>query len=444
MATSVLNPPGPNLGYFGVQSELQKDRLAFIQHLSDTYGDIAMFKLAGTKIYLVSNPDHIREVLVTRADNFTKSRALKLGKYLLGNGLLTNEGESHRRQRKLIQPVFHRQKIANFGEAMVERARRMRERWSDGQQFDMSREMMSVTLSIVGKTLFDAEIENEADEIGRALTEAFELFDRVSSPIAFLLNVLPLPSNFRFLRARKRLDETVYRLIAEHRKSGDRGDLLSMLLQAQDEDDGTFMTDQQLRDEAITLLLAGHETTANALTWTWYLLSQNPEAEKKMHDEIDSALGGRLPSFDDLPKLPYTRMVLAEGMRLYPPAHTFGRTAIGEFKLGGYTIPAKSVIFMSPYAMHRKPEYWPEPEAFRPERFTPEEEAKRPKFSYFPFGGGPRVCIGDGFAWAEGTLLLATFGQMWNFRLVPGHPVEKEPKLTLRPKFGMKMTAHRR
>jgi cytochrome P450 len=273
-----------------------------------------------------------------------------------------------------------------------------------------------------------------------------DLFNTITIPFFELLQKLPLPQLRRFDAARARLDAIIYRLIEQRRLAGeDRGDLLSMLLLAQDtEVDGGGMTDEQLRDELMTIFLAGHETTANALTWTWYLLSQNPEAEARLHEEIDRVLAGRVPGFDDVAKLKYTEMVLAESMRLYPPAWALGRLAMEDFEIGGYVVPRKSLVLMSQYVMHRDPRYFAEPFKFKPERWTPEARESRPQFSYFPFGGGPRRCIGEGFAWMEGILLIATIARQWQMRLVPNHPVVLKPVITLRPKHGMRMSLIRR
>jgi cytochrome P450 len=271
-------------------------------------------------------------------------------------------------------------------------------------------------------------------------------WSQLMSPFYDLLRRLPLPSNRRIQQGRDRLDATVLRLISDRRASGkDQGDLLSMLLLAQDEEgDNSGMTDQQVRDEAMTLFLAGHETTANALTWTWYLLSQHPAVESQLHAELDTVLAGRVPTAEDVPLLRYTRMVLAESMRLYPPAWVIGRRALNDYEIPPYTIPANSLLLMSPYVMHRDPRYFPAASDFDPQRWTPEAQAERPKFSYFPFGGGPRQCIGEAFAWMEGILLIATIAQYWRLRLVPGHPVEPRPLITLRPKYGMRMVLERR
>jgi cytochrome P450 len=404
------------------------------------YGDIAHYKIGPQHLFFINDPELIRDVLVTNQKNFHKSRGLERAKRLLGNGLLTSEGEFHLRQRRLAQPAFHRQRIAAYGSTMVEFAERARTRWKDGATLDMHTEMMRLTLDIVAKTLFDADVDAEAAEIGKAMTTAFESFNYAMIPFTEYLDHVPIPPVRRFNSARDRLDKTIFRLIAERRASGeDRGDLLSMLLLAQDtEGDGTGMSDAQLRDEALTIFLAGHETTANALTWTWYLLSQHPEVEKRFHAEIDS-LNGVSPTIDDLARLPYTRMVLAESMRLYPPAWAIGRRALDAFQMREFNVPAGAVVLMSQYVMHRDGRYFPDPERFDPERWTPEAQAARPKFSYFPFGGGARVCIGEQFAWMEGILLLATIAQKWKMRLVPDQIVDVQPLITLRPRFGMRM-----
>jgi cytochrome P450 len=345
----------------------------------------------------------------------------------------------------LVQPAFHQKRLPAYAQVMTEYAVRARERWHDGETLEVSHEMMRLTLAVVGKTLFSADVESEAGEIGKALTSVLEMFNMMMLPFSEYLEKLPLPSVRRFEKARAVLDETIYGIIRERRKSGDDyGDLLSMLLLAQDEENGSGMSDTQVRDEALTLFLAGHETTANALTWTWYLLSQNPECEARLHQEIDGVLGGRHASFDDLPKLRYTEMVVTESMRLYPPAWAVGRMSKEAFELGGIEIPARSICIMSPYVMQRDARYYPDPERFDPERWTPERRDARPKFSYFPFGGGARVCIGERFAWMEGVLLLASIAQKWKLRLTPEQKVEPLPLITLRTKYGMRMKVEAR
>ena len=425
-------------------NEFRKDPPGFLQKVTQEYGDIAYVPLGRQHIYHLAHPDSIRDVLVTNQHKFKKSRMLERAQLLLGQGLLTSEGDYHRRQRRLMQPAFHRDRIAGYGAVMVDRAAVGRERWRPGQPFDVMQEMMRLTLAIVTRTLFSANVDSEADEIGSALTQVFDLFEVIMMPFSEFLEKLPLPAMRRFKRARKRLDETIYRMIAERRATGrDEGDLLSMLLLAQDEEGSGGMTDTQVRDEALTLFLAGHETTADALTWAWYLLSQNPQAEAAFHSELDRVLAGRLPSIEDLLQLRYTESVFAETLRLYPPAWGMGRRALEDYHVGDFTIPARSVILMSPYVVHRDPRWYSNPGEFRPERWL-QEDAARPKFAYFPFGGGARVCIGERFAWMEGTLILAAIGQRWRLRLEAGHRVETQARITLRPKYGMRMVSERR
>jgi cytochrome P450 len=425
--------------------EFARRRLPFLVESAGKYGDIVFFKVGNERIYLFNHPDLIRDVLVTNQKNFIKSRALVRAKRVLGEGLLTSEGEFHLRQRRLAQPAFHRDRISGYGRSMVEFADRTRSRWTDGDSLDAHEEMIKLTLAIVAKTLFSADVEKEAVEIGEALTITFAAFNIGILPFSELLEKLPLPYIKRFEAARARLDATIYRIIDERRATGeDKGDLLSMLLLAQDtEGDGGGMTDIQVRDEAMTIFLAGHETTANALSWTWYLLSQHPEIEARFHREVD-ALGDRPPRPEDLAKLPYTRMVLAESMRLYPPAWAVGRRALNDFEANGYRIPARSMVLMSQYIVHRDPRFYPDPERFDPDRWLPEIAATRPKFSYFPFGAGTRICIGEQFAWMEGILILATIAQKWKLRYLGSRPPEVEPRITLRPAGKLDMRVERR
>ena len=439
-------PPAPKGRMLvGVLPQFRRNPPQFLHSVARDYGDLAYFRLGPQDVYLVSRPEWIKNILVTHQANFTKSRFLERARVLLGEGLLTSEGEFHHRQRRLVQPAFHRDRLIGYGAAMVDRAVHCRDQWRPGATLDVSREMTRLTLEIVARTLFSADVTSEADEIGAALTQVMELFETMLAPFSEWLEKLPLPSVRRFERARDRLDQTIYRIISERRASGqDTGDLLSMLLLAQDEESHGGMSDKQVRDEALTLFLAGHETTANALTWSWYLLSQNPEAEARFQAEIDRVLAGRLPSSEDLAQLSYTEGVFAEAMRLYPPAWVIGRRAKQDYQIGEYTIPARSILMLSPYVVHRDPQWFPEPEKFDPGRWRPEETAARPKFSYFPFGAGARVCIGERFAWMEGVLLLATIGQRWRFRLVPGHRAEMNALITLRTKYGMRMTVEPR
>jgi cytochrome P450 len=421
----------------------RRDPLRFLTRLAREHGDIVQFRMGPQRALLLNHPDLIRDALVTRGDHFHKGRALQRSKRLLGEGLLTSEGEYHRRQRRLAQPAFHRKRVESYGAVMVEYAARNSARWRDGETLDIAHEMTRLTLSIVGKTLFDTDVEAEADEIGLALTEMLELFQMLLLPYSEYLERLPLPANRRFARGRAKLDSVIYRIIDERRASGaDRGDLLSMLLLAQDEEGATGgMSDEQLRDEALTIFLAGHETTANALAWTWYLLAQNPEAEAKLHAELDAVLdGARLPTVEDLPRLRYTEMILAESMRLYPPAWVVGRLVVRDYAIGDYVAQRGTLVLTSQYVMHRDPRFFPDPLRFDPQRWTAEAKEARPQYSYFPFGGGARRCIGEGFAWMEGTLLVAAIARRWRMRLVHGHAVVEHPRMTLRPKHGIRMT----
>jgi cytochrome P450 len=440
-------PPGPKGKLFGGNfTAFRRDALAYLQKAASEYGDVVYFRFGPQDVFFLNHPDYIKDVLVTHHQSFMKGRALQRAKRLLGEGLLTSEGDFHRRQRRLAQPAFHRGRISSYASVMTDYAARTSSRWRDGETLDISQEMMRLTLAIVGKTLFDTDVESEADEIGAALTAVMELFDYLLMPFSELLEKLPLPHVRRFQKAKERLDETIYRIIEERRRRAeDRGDLLSMLLSARDEEgDGGQMTDLQVRDEVMTIFLAGHETTANALSWTWYLLSQNREVEAKLHEELDAVLQGRAPTVEDVPRLRYTEMVLAESMRLYPPAWAIGRLALKEHEVGGYTIPAKALVLLSPYVTQRDERYFPSPTRFDPERWTPQAREARPQFAYFPFGGGTRRCIGEGFAWMEGILLISALAHNWRMRLVPNHRVETLPVITLRPKHGMKMTVEKR
>lgn len=440
-------PPGPKRRLpFSNLLAYRRNPLEFFQNLAKHYGDISLFRIGPQQAFFLNHPDLIKDLLVTNHANFEKGLVLKRAKRLLGEGLLTSEGDFHRRQRRLSQPAFHRQRVASYADVMVDYALRASERWRDGQTVDLSEEMMRLTLGIVGKTLFDADVESESGEVGVAMTTVMELFDTLTIPFFEVLSKLPLPQLRRFDAARTRLDQIIFKMVADRRNRGiDRGDLLSMLLLAQDdEEDGATMSDEQLRDELMTIFLAGHETTANALTWTWYLLSQHPEIESKLHQEIDSVVGSRRPTESDVAQLRFTEMVLSESMRLYPPAWGIGRLAKVDCEIGGYFVPRKSVVVVSQYVMHRDERYYQNPLAFDPQRWIPELRDTRPTFSYFPFGGGPRRCIGEGFAWMEGILLLAILAQRWQFRLVAHHPVALKPVVTLRPKYGMKMILSRR
>lgn len=410
----------------------RRDPLQFLRSLSIRYGDVSSFRIGPQLLVLINEPEAIRDVLVTNQRSFKKGRGLERTKPLLGEGLLTSEGEVHLRQRRLAQPAFHRERIAAYGRAMVEGAVRARDRWHDGQTVDFAGEMMALTLGIAGQTLFGADVGGETVAIRDAMAEALEAFEIATLPFFEIFDRLPVPWMRRLHRAKATLDGIVYRMIAERRADGrDRGDLLSMLL--------ADMTDVQLRDEILTIFLAGHETTANALTWALYALSQAPDIDRALSDETRAL--GQLPSVDDLPRLPYTSAVVSEVLRLYPPAWIIGRRTVTEYRVGGYDLPVGTLVFVSPWVTQRDPRFWREAERFDPARWQKETP---PKFAYFPFGGGSRVCIGEAFAWTELTLVLATIAQYWRFELVPGHPVVPKPVVTLRPRHGMRMIARRR
>lgn len=444
MASPLGTPPGPGaLSLLGALPEFRKDPTGFLLQTAREYGDVSSFRLGLRRAYLVNRPDLIEEVLVHGARYFKKSPILQRARSLLGDGLLTSEGDFHLGQRRAIQPAFYRERLAGYAATMVECGERLNARWEDGASIDVHEEMMRVTLSIVGLTLLGLDIEKDAPEIGEALTDVLGTFDAMLSPFAAFLTRVPLTrSAMRASTAHKFLHSTILRLIRQRREAGNISeDLLGTLIDAAEE--GERMTDRQVRDQTLTLMLAGHETTAVALTWTWYLLSQNPAVEERFRDELRRVLADRAPTWDDVPSLTYTEWVLAESMRLYPPAWSIARTARSQFRLFNYLVPKKAICIMSPYVMHRHPRFWPNPEKFDPDRWTPEARERRPKFAYFPFGGGPRTCIGERFAWTEGILLLATIGRKWRLRHVQGQPVEVHPQITLRPRNGMPMSLER-
>lgn len=424
----------------------RKDAPGFLTRLSQL-GDVTHFRMGKMTGFFVNHPDLVRDILVVNAQKFHKGRALKRAKNLLGEGLLTSEEKFHLRQRRLVQPAFHKQRIISYAESMTEFADRMANEWQDSQVRDIGHEMMRLTLRIVGKTLFSADVTDDADEVGAAMTTIVNLFNFLLLPYSEWLEKLPLPQSIRFRRAKAKLDEVIYGFINERRASGeDKGDLLSMLILSQDtEGDGGFMSDQQIRDECLTLFLAGHETTANALTWTWYLLSQNRGAEKKLHDELDRVLAGRVPTFEDVLNLKYAESVIAESMRLFPPAWGVGRLCVQDHKYNEYDVPKGALTLVSPYVAHRDPRFWDAPEEFRPERWeTLSVKEASQKYIYFPFGGGVRRCIGEQFVWTEGILLLATLAGKWTLRLQPEQKIATQAMITLRPKYGMRMKIEKR
>ena len=434
-------PPGLKLNlpfYLSRRFFRPGNPILLFEHLVAAYGRVSHYKIGPSHIVFINDPEFIREILINQPQNFIKERTQRRMKILLGEGLITSDGEVHKRQRRIAAPAFHRQRIQAYGSMMVERAAAVREEWQPGREFDAAAEMMRLTLQVVARTLFNTDVTGDVQRINDEVNVIMDLYNfLIALPRAEALLYLPVPGLMRFRKARRRLDAVVHRMIEQHRSDGiDRGDLLSMLMRSRDEEgDQSRMSDEQLRDEVLTIFLAGYETVANALAWTWLLLGQNATAETRMHREIDEVLGGRLPTLDDLPRLKYTEMVLAESMRLYPPAWAMGRQATCAIELGPYRLPAGTYLFFSQYIMQRSPEQFPDPLRFDPERFTPEAKAGRPKFAYFPFGGGNRQCIGESFAWMEGVLLIATIAQRWRLRLVPGQMVDVQPKITLRPKY---------
>jgi cytochrome P450 len=438
-AVKLKFPPGPSFGLrrWSLGPLNNADPLGYFSGLVREYGDLVGLRILNFRILLLNHPDHIEDVLVNHPRKFIKGRVLKANKRVFGSGLLTSEGDFWLRQRRLAQPAFHRARIATYASTMVEYTERLLNEWQDGEERDIHKEMMRLTLQIVGKTLFDADVERHAHDVGKSMELLLELGADFRRTV-LVPHWLPTPSNFRLELAIRKIEKVLYRMIAEKRASGREGsDLLSMLLAAQDED-GSHMTDKQLRDEAITLFLAGHETTANTLSWTWWLLAQNPSVEAKFHNELRNVLGGRAPSMNDLPKLAYTNHIITESMRLYPPAWGTARTAIEDHEIAGYSVPNNSGVSFAQWTVHRDARWYDSPQEFRPERWEGDLMKRLPRFAYFPFGGGPRQCIGNAFALMEAALILATIAQQYRFRLVEGHPVVPLASITLRPRHGIR------
>jgi cytochrome P450 len=434
-------PPGfqRNLLWFALRKFRPANPIFLFQHLAETYGDVAHYKIGPHHIVFLNHPELIREVLVVQNDNFVKERTVQRTKMLLGEGMITSEGAAHRAQRVAAQPAFHRQRIGEYGSVIVEEAVRIRDSWRAGERRDVAIDMMHLTLNVVARTLFATDLRDEVYELAAAINRIMGLYNfLVMLPAAEWLVHFRPPGLAAFVRARKRIDAVVYRMIDAHRRSGvDRGTLLDLMLAASPANDEASR--QPLRDQVITIFLAGYETVANALSWTWYLLSENPDCEARFHEEVDQVLAGKLPGFEDVSGLRYTENVMAESLRLYPPAWAMGRYARNDFALGDYFLPARTTVLISQFVTQRDPRFFPDPLRFDPDRFTVEGKARRTKFTYFPFGAGARQCIGESFAWMEGVLILATLAQKWKLRLIPGHRVEPQPLITLRPKYGMVM-----
>lgn len=446
MQSAVLQarPPGPpprggTLSSLGYYYRFLTDSLGFVQERFDRYGDIYYAPSNGVPLFVLRHPDHLWEVLVRDGPKYGKTHtAFGRLEEFLGKALLTTDGDVWRRQRRMVQPAFGKKRLAGYGAAMVDESRKMADEWRDGMTYDISREMMELTLRVVCRTLFGHDVRGQTDHVATAMDVFRDALGR-PDPLPGWLSPWQRSAD----RAVGALDEIIFGMIRERRTSGEvpePADLLHMLLSAVDsEGDGGKLDDKEIRDQLVTMFLAGHETTSHALTWTWYLLSQNPNAERKLHAEIDRVLGSRLPTYGDLEDLSYTRWCFEEAMRLYPPAFTLARRAEADAQIGGYEVPAGSEVVLWTYFTHRDARWFPEPLAFQPERFTPEEVAKRPKLAYLPFGAGARACIGKVFAMIEGQLILATLAQRYRMRLEPGHEVALSPRVTLSPKYGMRM-----
>jgi cytochrome P450 len=441
MPAITRRPPGPPPRFLiGNLPLFNADPLAIYTRWAREFGDIFYYRAAWMDIYFLNHPDLIEQALVSQSQNFAKDKVIQNSRWFLGAGLLTSEGSGWLRQRRLCQPAFHRERMASYGHTMSAYAEEMLTTWQDGEARDIHQEMMQLTMRIVAKVLFSVEVKEDTQRVAGALNVLMRHTSGGRMILPPVVRHLPVPALMRVKRAVRELNEIVNRIIRERRASGqDTGDLLSMLMAARDED-GSGMTDRQLRDEILTFLLAGHETTAVSLSWTWYLLSQHPEVEHKLHQELSQALGGRTPQLENMSRLPYTDKVLKESMRLYPPAWSLARTVAKEIDIAGYRIPVGANVVMSQWIMHRDPRFFDQPEQFDPDRWTADLIQRLPKFAYFPFGGGPRLCIGASFAMMEANLLLATIAQRFQLHLVPGHPVEALPSITLRPKHGMRMS----
>ncbi|HMA47019.1 MAG TPA: cytochrome P450, partial [Frankiaceae bacterium] len=435
----VPRPPGPSLGPLAPLRLGRRELLDLVARTARDHPRLAYLRLFGESVYVVSRPDLVREVLVVAGRATKKGRGLERAGRLLGEGLLTSEGEVHRRHRALLRPAFHTARIEAYAQVMVEAARAVP--WRDGQVVDLPTEMADLTLGVVGRTLFGADLSGEADEVRDALTEFLETFERVMSPSAGLLLRLPSRLRRRIDGAQRRLERVVGRLLADRRRRPG-GDLLSLLL-------SSGLSEAEIRDEVLTFVLAGHGATANALAWAWWLLDRSPAAAGSLHAEVDALPAA--PSYDDLRWLAVTRAVVAETLRLYPPAYAVGRRATRDLELDGWRVPAGALLVVSQWVTHRDPRWWGEDaEQFRPGRWLDGEgrfgdtAPGRPRLAYFPFGAGSRVCIGESFAWTETVLLLATLARSWTPAVAPGWVADVRPAITLRPAGGIPAVLHTR
>ncbi|MFN4258695.1 MAG: cytochrome P450 [Gemmataceae bacterium] len=434
-----LRPNGPPITswLYGNLPEFKQARLETMTRWAREYGDVVGLRFGHRRIYLLSHPDLIQEVLVEQATNFTKHFSLRMTPLILGNGLLTSEGDFWRRQRRLVQPAFQKSRIASYAPVMVEYTEQLLKGWQPGDKRNIHAEMSRLTLQIAAKTLFDADAADDAQHVGEAMQVMQESFIRLFNRLVPIPLFIPTANNIRIKRAARQLDDIIYGFIRQRRASKvNKSDLLSLLLNARDEDNSR-MTDKQVRDEAMTLFLAGHETTALALSWTWYCLSQNPDAEASLQAEVDTVLQGTLPTFADWSKLRFTEAVVLEAMRLYPPAYIVGREASVPCDIGGYHVPKGTTLLMSEWVVQRDPRFYDRPNDFRPWRWLDGSTQTMPRYAYFPFGGGPRLCVGRDFAMMEMVLVLATIAQRYRFTLEPGQTVKPNPAFTLHPDPGV-------
>ena len=439
-------PPGPR-GYpvIGNLPQMLQNPLQFLINATQEYGTVVKLGAMGPQqLYLVSDPNHVKYILHENSHNYIKGKNFQIIKQIIGEGLAVKEGSSWKRERRLMQPTFHRQRVGALVTLMNQTIAQMLQNWSSiesGKPLDIFAQMMNLTQTILLKSLLSIDSQEQIHEMNQIWNTAYEYLSSQLWAVFKLPLWVPTPKNRRFVRAMTKLDNIVYGIIQERRSSDNTpGDLLSMLMDAYDSESGSGLTDEQLRDEIMTIFTGGFETSAAVLAWTWYLLDQHPEVERKLHSEIKDVLGERTPTLEDLSHLKYTKMVLSESMRLYPGAWVFTRTNLQADEIGDYYIPANSLIMISPYVTHRLGAYWENPEEFNPERFTKENVAARPRYAYYPFGGGQRQCIGEVFAMTEMQLVIAMVAQQYRLNLVPGHPVEEEPMFTLRPRYGIDMT----
>ena len=435
--------PGPRgLPILGVMPEMVSDMLGLFTKMAREFGGIAQFKLLNSTYFLITNPDYVKYILQDNSKNYIRGRSVETGRVLLGNGLPLIDGDFWLRERRLLQPAFHRERLAVLTSTAANVIDSFIQNWEQsaqkGQPLDVDEEMMRLTLTVIIKSMFSADIDDKIQSLSHAFNVASKFMLWRSQQMWAPPLSVPIPRNVEYNRAFQVLNDTIYPLITEARKNP-KDDLLGMLLAMREEETGEGMTDQQARDEVVTIFFAGHETTAASLAWAFYLLSEHPEVEERVRDELKTVLNGRIPTSADLPKLAYTQRVIQEVLRLYPAAYLFAREAVTEDVIDGYPIPPKTLIFITPFITHRDPNYWPDPERFDPDRFAPEPVSSRPRHIYYPFGEGPHVCIGNNFALMEMQLILAIALQRFRLRLVPNHPIALKPEATLRPKHGMKM-----